>query len=182
MDAELVAALLAANDALRVEMEDLDRRIAAAAAGSSAGRLEGMADTLNALRISNGAVAAVGPGVEVWISGSFTAATVRDVINELKSGGAEAIAVNGHRLTIWSAVYQSGEAVLLDGYDLGNVVVLAAIGDSATLAQVLERRGGLVAVARLEGTTIEVVERPGIRDVRLPMAAEQKTFSYAHAP
>jgi uncharacterized protein YlxW (UPF0749 family) len=182
VDAAMVAALLGANESLRAEMESLDRQISAASSGSNAGRLETMAGTLNSLRLVNGAVAAVGPGVEVRVGGVFTAATIRDVVNELKSGGAEAIAVNGRRLTLWSAIYEGRDEVLLDGYQLGTIVTIEAIGDSATLTEVLVRRGGLVSLVESEGVTVEVIGKSGVDQVQVPMASEQPSFQYAQAP
>jgi uncharacterized protein YlxW (UPF0749 family) len=182
LDASMVASLLSANDSLRDEMERLDRQISDASSGSNVGRLETMAGTLNSLRIVNGAVAAVGPGVEVRIGGSFTAATIRDVVNELKSGGAEALSVNGRRLTLWSAIYQEQDEVLLDGYQLGTIVTIEAIGDSATLTEVLVRRGGLVSLLESEGVTVEVVGKDGVDEVRMPMAGQPPSFRYAHSP
>ena len=182
VDAEMVAALLSANDSLRDEMERLDRQISDASSGSNVGRLETMAGTLNSLRIVTGAVATVGPGVEVRIGGSFSAATIRDVVNELKSGGAEAVSVNGRRLTLWSAIYQGAEGVLLDGYQLGTIVTIDAIGDAATLTEVLVRRGGLVSLLESGGATAQVIERAGIDEIRMPMAGEQPSFVRAHVP
>ncbi|MHB0877238.1 MAG: DUF881 domain-containing protein [Anaerolineae bacterium] len=182
VDAELVAALLAANDSLRDEMERLDRQISEASSGSNVGRLEGMAGALNSLRIVNGSVAAVGPGVQVRVSGSFSAATIRDVVNELKSGGAEALSVNGRRLTLWSAIYQGRESVLLDGYHLGSVVTIEAIGDASTLAEVLQRRGGLISLLQDAGVSVQITEKTGVDEVRLPMAAEQQEFAHARVP
>jgi uncharacterized protein YlxW (UPF0749 family) len=99
-----------------------------------------------------GQVAAQGPGVEVTLSeptqsaaptsvpghGERTPVTgthilvdrdVRSVVNELWADGAEAIAVNGIRITPTSAIRFAGDAVLVDFVPIDSPYVVDAIGD-----------------------------------------------------
>ncbi len=55
---------------------------------------------------------------------------VRDVVNQLWSDGAEAIAVNNIRLTPTSAIRFAGEAVLVDFQPITAPYVIRAIGDA----------------------------------------------------
>ncbi len=55
------------------------------------------------------------------------------VVNGLWAAGAEAIAVNGHRLTATSAIRSAGPAILVDFRPLAPPYVVEAIGDPATL-------------------------------------------------
>jgi uncharacterized protein YlxW (UPF0749 family) len=58
---------------------------------------------------------------------------LRSVVNELWSDGAEAIAVNGIRLTPTSAIRFAGQAVLVDQQPITSPYVIRAIGSPATL-------------------------------------------------
>jgi uncharacterized protein YlxW (UPF0749 family) len=58
---------------------------------------------------------------------------LRAVVNELWSDGAEAIAVNGARLTPTSAIRFAGQAVLVDYRPISSPYVIQAIGDADVL-------------------------------------------------
>ena len=55
---------------------------------------------------------------------------MRSVVNELWSDGAEAIAVNGIRLTPTSAIRFAGDAVLVDFQPITSPYRIDAIGDA----------------------------------------------------
>ena len=59
---------------------------------------------------------------------------VRSVVNELWSDGAEAIAVNGIRLTPTSAIRFAGDAVLVDFAPIASPYVIEAVGNADSLA------------------------------------------------
>jgi uncharacterized protein YlxW (UPF0749 family) len=103
-----------------------------------------------------GQLAAEGPGVEVTLSEPAPTATptsvpghgertpaagtnilvdrdVRSVVNELWADGAEAIAVNGIRITPTSAIRFAGDAVLVDFIPIDSPYVVDAIGDPNAL-------------------------------------------------
>jgi uncharacterized protein YlxW (UPF0749 family) len=111
---------------------------------------------LNRSQFDAGAVAASGPGLRVTLSepaaatqpsnapghGERTPAAgghilidrdVRSVVNQLWADGAEAIAVNGIRLTPTSAIRFAGDAVLVDFQPIASPYVIEAIGDAAQL-------------------------------------------------
>lgn len=58
---------------------------------------------------------------------------VQDVVNELWSGGAQAIAVNGIRLSAQTAIRSAGQAVLVDFQPLSPPYEVTAIGDPVAL-------------------------------------------------
>jgi len=58
---------------------------------------------------------------------------VRSVVNQLWSDGAQAVAVNGIRLTPTSAIRFAGEAVLVDLQPITSPYVIEAIGDANQL-------------------------------------------------
>jgi uncharacterized protein YlxW (UPF0749 family) len=121
----------------------------AALSGSS-----GLVTTLNRSRLLAGEVAAVGPGLEVRLSepkataqpsnapGQTTPTSgghvlldrdVRSVVNELWADGAEAMSVNGIRLTPTSAIRFAGDAVLVDFQPIASPYVVDAIGPADQL-------------------------------------------------
>ena len=110
---------------------------------------------LRAQEMLAGTRAALGPGVRVTLSepvapqpsitpgrpGStpitavhiITDRDVRAVVNELWSAGAEAVAVNGVRLTAVSAIRFAGEAVLVDFQPVTSPYRIEAIGNADQL-------------------------------------------------
>lgn len=100
---------------------------------------------------------AEGPGITVTLRDSTkplppdTAVTdkiihdvdVLRVVNELWASGAEAIAINGHRLSIGSSIRCVGPTVLIDDAKVASPIVVRAIGDASTLEGALETPGGL---------------------------------------
>lgn len=100
-----------------------------------------------------GATAVRGPGVVVRLEDATSpidaspgegvdpervnARDIQHVVNGLWSAGAEAVSVNGHRLTSMSAIRYAGEAVVVDFRSLAPPYEIRAIGDpDALLAEV----------------------------------------------
>ena len=91
---------------------------------------------------------------------------IRAVVNQLWAGGAEAIAVNGLRLTATSFIRFAGESVLVDFQPISAPYSIEAIGD---------RNGLLVAFAdsaiarqlktmtAVEGITFRFTGKSGLR-------------------
>jgi uncharacterized protein YlxW (UPF0749 family) len=148
-----------------------------------------------------GAVAAVGPGVQVTLADPPTPSSapaagragstpiravapltdrdVRSVVNELWAVGAEAISVNDIRLTPASAIRFAGEAVLVDFKPINPPYVIRAIGNADQLdtgfasSAVASRYQTLAGV---DGITFTFGEQGKLK---LP-AATIGTLSYAH--
>jgi uncharacterized protein YlxW (UPF0749 family) len=108
-----------------------------------------------ALSVSTGAVAATGPGVEVVVSDATSATKpsggdirqqggpdlgrvqdmdLQHVVNGLWAAGAEAISINGQRLTSRSAIRTAGSAINVDFRPLSPPYTIDAIGDPKSLA------------------------------------------------
>ena len=178
-DTEVVSSLLSTNDSLRLELQRLDRQLQSFQTADGTSRLEAMAAELNSLRIANGSAAVVGPGVEAVVRGQFSAASLRDLINELKNAGAEAIGVNGERLNLWSPIYEDENGVVVSGQVVVGMATIEAIGDPAVLKQTLERRGGLVSLLERNGASVTVSERSGAHEISLPICPETRIFRFA---
>lgn len=98
---------------------------------------------------ANGTVAARGPGVTVTVADGADAAEnpaafVQDtdlqlLVNALWSAGAEAIAINGQRLTSTTAIRSAGSAILVDLVGVVGPYEVVAIGDRNGLETGLAR-------------------------------------------
>ncbi len=113
---------------------------------SATGQGEALAGRLAQLELQSGQVAVSGPGLRVTLDDAATPPPGTDpsvdrvldrdlqsVVNGLWAAGAEAVAVNGQRLTGLSAIRSAGDAILVDYRPLTRPYVVAAIGDPRTL-------------------------------------------------
>ncbi|MEU4000814.1 DUF881 domain-containing protein [Streptomyces fungicidicus] len=142
--------------------------------------------------ILSGAVAVHGPGVRLVVddakdasgggdgdprstSGFSDTGRVRDrdmqrIVNGLWESGAEAVSINGQRLTALSAIRAAGDAILVDNKPLVPPYTVLAVGDGGQLSDRFQNSAdGLYLHALQENYGI----RTGISaqdDVRLPAA------------
>ena len=142
--------------------------------------------------ILSGAVAVHGPGVRLVVddakdasgggdgdprstSGFSDTGRVRDrdmqrIVNGLWESGAEAVSINGQRLTALSAIRAAGDAILVDNKPLVPPYTVLAVGDAGQLSDRFQNSAdGLYLHALQENYGI----RTGISaqdDVRLPAA------------
>ena len=160
---ELISRIKAAEtqqDQLRARSTALSTDIArlrAAALGTDdqARTLEGQ---INALDPVVGNVAVTGPGLVITVddaAGADESGANRDVrdqvldvdlqtmVNGLWLAGAEAISINGHRLSTLTAIRGAGDAITVDYRSLTRPYRVEAIGDAKTLqAHYVESPGG----------------------------------------
>lgn len=121
-----------------------------------------LSESLNALEAATGATAVRGPGMEVRLADAGTDPTGADVdprtgeadegrvtdrdlqtvVNEIWAAGAEAVAVNGQRLTALSAIRSAGEAILVDFRPLNPPYMVAAVGPPSMRTAFVEGFGG----------------------------------------
>lgn len=119
-----------------------------------------------------------GPGVEISVDDAPNGEAVRDedlslLVNGLWAAGAEAIAINGKRLTARSAIRNAGAAINVNGAPLSPPYVVSAIGDDKTLqADLLETTTGLRFVNLADALGFRVVQN--VRDLDLPAAPQRQ--------
>lgn len=112
--------------------------------------LDNLNGDLEQLMIINGYGTLEGPGVTVTLSGDSPMLDMDliDLINELWASGAEAIAVNGHRVIATTTIRRSGEfstnQLTIDHERLYYPIIITALGDGHTLEQGLTFPGGLI--------------------------------------
>jgi uncharacterized protein YlxW (UPF0749 family) len=143
----ILSSLVEANADLRAEIDTLQGQLDSYRTAGSSGLLEPLVEELNRIKIVNGLVEVSGPGITLRISGPLNALNLQDLINELRNAGAEAIALNGERLVLRSAVAVDDQGWLtVDGVRIASPYMFEAIGDSETQETALLRSGGLIAV------------------------------------
>ncbi|MEV5987679.1 DUF881 domain-containing protein [Streptomyces sp. NPDC052051] len=153
---------------------------------------DGGADRADLVGVLSGAVAVHGPGVKLVVDDAKEATTggngnpretsgfadtgrVRDrdmqrVVNGLWESGAEAVSINGQRLTALSAIRAAGDAILVDNRPLVPPYTVLAVGDKDQL--------GATFKDSADGLYLDALrENYGIRtslstedDLRLPAA------------
>ena len=145
---ELIARIKVAEGGLEVQRArvaaldaDITRLRNAAASGD--GAAEARLAKIGQLGVSVGTVGVTGPGMVVVVddapgADSDTHDRVLDLdlqilVNGLWEAGAEAVAVNGHRISTLTAIRGAGEAITVDYTSLTRPYRIEAIGDSRTL-------------------------------------------------
>lgn len=178
-----------ARETLEAQVGELRRRLESYERAASEGRSlqEAMGRELETLRVALGLKAMRGPGVVVRLADPRTqpkgtnpvVVSYQDivaVVNELWAAGAEAIAVNGQRLTAMTGLSQVGGNVVVNLQRLSGPFDITAIGDPATLEGALNIRGGLIEGLRALGLTISIARRDGLT---VPAYKGTLTFEYA---
>ncbi len=102
---------------------------------------------------------------------------IRDVVNELRASGAEAIAVNGQRITISSSIRCAGPIVLINQDEMATPFIIQAIGDPDKLLSALNIRNGVLDQIRTFGPDMARSEKR--TELRLPAFAGSTHIKYA---
>ncbi len=153
---EILGGLVVANGELRNEVQKLEGEIQAYQKAAERAVLPQMGEELGYMRIVNGAVAVTGGGVEMRVGAGVTYVDLQDVLNEIRNVGAEAIALNGLRLTATSAIVATEQGISVDGNSISPPYVFQAIGDPTTMTTALNRRGGVLDLLRGAYPDLEV--------------------------
>jgi uncharacterized protein YlxW (UPF0749 family) len=174
----ILSNLVESNASLRAEIETLETQSRRYQSAGSSGLLQALVEELNRLKTINGLVQVSGPGLQVRISGPLSVLNAQDLINELHNAGAEAIALNGERLVLWSAIAADDEGWLtVDGTRIASPYTFQAIGDAETLETALMRSGGLVAVLEHSYEELQIQVRHHDKLV-LPVHRHSPEFEY----
>jgi uncharacterized protein YlxW (UPF0749 family) len=171
-------------DELELDLTELERDIVEI----EAGRLSNLAvsnelrDSIAVTQGMTGTRSVTGPGVVVEIDDAESAdaadaqASVLDldiqqVVNGLWAAGAEAVAVNGQRVTALTAIRSANDVILVNFRPLNPPYEVSAIGDARKLgSRFLEGPGGawLLAAAGTAGIQFDVRNE---RSLTLPAAS-----------
>jgi hypothetical protein len=92
------------------------------------------------------------------------------VVNELNAAGAEAIAINGQRMTAMTAIYWNGPVICVDNAGIGNPYRVVALGPPEALLTTLRQPGSVLDLLRSVGIRVKVRQEEA---VSIPAAQEQ---------
>lgn len=183
------------NDVISEDITDLNVEIEQIQNIALSDRYPSLLANLGMDAAATGAIAVEGPGLTVTLrdgaqpqddSVSDSSSRVQDydiqvVVNSLWASGAEAISINGQRLTTRSAIRSAGDAILVDLVGLIGPYEIESIGDPATLPAYFTRSIGQQHLSILGsrygiGTSVEQQEY-----LRLPSGQSMQLF-YASVP
>jgi uncharacterized protein YlxW (UPF0749 family) len=102
---------------------------------------------------------------------------IRDVVNELRAAGAEAISVNGQRITVSSSIRCAGPIILINQDEMAMPFIVQAIGDPDKLLSALNIRNGVLDQIRTFGSDMAHAEKK--TQLRLPAFAGTTHIKYA---
>ncbi len=173
----LINSLNRNNAALREEVFSLEsqrsRLLADLAAGQ--GDPEGLAGEITRLRVVNGTLGVHGPGIVLRLDGPLHDFELQDTINNLRNVGAEALALNGHRLVARSVLQGRSGDIHIDDAAVRSPFVFRAVGDAQGLYDAAQ-----VALGALRGRASVDLRR--VADVQITETALRQRFVYGLAP
>lgn len=170
---------------LRTQNDDLRARVA-----SLTGTAQRVDRARRALALGTGFLAVEGPGVRITImdqpqgdpDGLVRASDLRVLVNGLWQAGAEAIAINGRRLTALSAIVNADIAIQVNKGPLSPPYVVQAIGGPNLEADFVETQSGTTFLALAEQFGF-VVEPDSVSLLQLPAAPPAlQRLRYAERP
>ena len=132
----LIDELHRANDSLDAQTTALAQRQTVLESGTSTAADQVLAEEAIRLRAVEGLVPVHGPGVVMVVDAvGLQALDLQDALNNLSVGGAEAIAVNDHRVVLGVPIEQTSSGVNIGGVLAAPPWTISAIGDANRLAQ-----------------------------------------------
>lgn len=138
---------------LREQVRDYEREEAQGQSG-----LELTREQLVRFRAFAGLLPVTGQGITLQVEGDFDPTHINDLIYELRNAAAEAIAVDGIRITARSVAVLGSGAIEIDGRPIGRFFEIQAIGPPQGLQSAIERPGGIVRqLQQLVGATFNVI-------------------------
>lgn len=144
---QLIDTLSERNRELRTGLADLRETLREYRVAGSQGQsaLNVTREDLRRITAFGGLAAVEGQGLVLEVQGQLDAIALNDLINELRNAAAEAIAVDGIRITHRSVATQGPTSLVIDGVEVGTGFTISAIGDPDGLLNAMERPGGIIA-------------------------------------
>lgn len=166
----LVANLNDQNDELRAEIAGLERQRDELRADRANGAtsLDQIQSDLGRIRAWSGLDPVAGKGVTITVRGEVDAASVDDLLNELRNAGAEAIAVEDVRVIARTTVSGVPGSLDIDGFLLRDPFTVRAIGRPEVLVGSLTRVGGIIAKLGATNPSATVEVEPTDKLMTLP--------------
>ncbi len=174
--AVLIKDLQDSNKNLREEIKSLRGRITQYEEQLSTGKgaIQALNEQLQSLKVLTGLTPVVGAGIEVVLNDIGVKAPspelqslylihdydLLQLVNELKVAGAEAIAINGQRLSFYSTIRCVGNVIQINGVPVASPFRIQAIGDPEVLEGGLKTPGGILDLLGSSGIKIKVERKP----------------------
>jgi uncharacterized protein YlxW (UPF0749 family) len=176
----LIETLTARNRELRAGLADIREQLREYEVSGPQGQsaLQVSREDLRRITAFGGLAAVDGQGIVMNVDGSLDAIALNDLINELRNAGAEAIAVDGVRITARSVAIEGPRSLQIDGVDIGRRFTLRAIGSPDGLLSAMQRPGGIISQLKLfiSATILisqaQAVELPASKVSLLPVTGQ----------
>ncbi|EEH63354.1 hypothetical protein HMPREF0044_1278 [Gleimia coleocanis DSM 15436] len=110
-----------------------------------------------AAQIAAGVVPVQGPGLIITVTDAQNKARVQNfitVLGELRNSGAEAVSLNGIRLTASTYIEKNGNGILVSGQPISSPYIWKVIGDADTIQPAMEIARGAAQQLRTRGATV----------------------------
>ena len=151
---------------LRQELISLETDRETLLGGDEYAALNAAKDRVKALALIAGTESTSGAGIKIKISGSLTAVTLLDAIQELRDAGAKSIEIYDASLNVrvvantWFADGTNG--VTVAGTNLVAPITISVIGDKSVLKPALQIPGGLVDTISTSGGQVTITDSTNI--------------------
>jgi uncharacterized protein YlxW (UPF0749 family) len=147
----LIETLTARNRELRSGLADIREQLREYELSGPQGQsaLQVSREDLRRITAFGGLAPVDGQGIVMDVDGDLDAIALNDLINELRNAGAEAIAVDGVRVTARSVASEGPRSLQVDGVDIGRHFILRAIGSPDGLLSAMQRPGGIISQLKL---------------------------------
>jgi len=160
---------------LRARVTELERTRDELASGTNQQQAALEAATARAQThgVLSGRLPAVGPGITLVVNDlqrSLPASTFVTILTELRNAGAEAVQVDGQRVTAETYFLDGPDGVLVDGVLVASRATWLVIGDARTIEPALEIPGGVLALVRGQGAlaTVTTTDEVHVDATRVP--------------
>ena len=160
-----IQVLKTTNDNISDEVKDLEDQLSKMSDQQEA--ISAISKDIAKYKIVSGQVNVSGPGVGLTVSTDIKAIWLTDIVNELISAGAEAVSVNGIRLTDLTDGFDTipNGQIMLNSVILKAPYKINAIGDKKTLADSLTQPQGIIQRIKtgLPGAEIDLQQSDLVR-------------------
>lgn len=85
-----------------------------------------------------------------------------EVVNALRNAGAEAISINGQRITNFTSIYCAGNVVVVNGEKISSPIEIKAIGSPELLYGSIRIPGGYIELLEETGVIVDVKKQQNI--------------------
>lgn len=97
------------------------------------------------------------------------------LISVLNSADAEAISINGHRYSTYSAIERAGNHLKINKTAIAMPYIVSAIGDAETLKSAMEIKSGVLDTIKALGLSVNVEKKS---DVKIPKLEKIPNISF----